>query len=345
MGLKRILLILIVIFTIPAILFNVYSAIDILLPPSLDSLEALDETTVGLFWTEPSDTSLIIQYNIYKSSDGRSFTFLDSASVGNTKYVDSGLNPSTYTYYMASMGSKNESPPSKLLSITLGGLNSLAEPPTIIGIKSDGIDQLIVVWEEPKDTSVIISYNIERVSDKEIDFSLAGSVPVGTTFFADTKLATSTKYTYRVISIDNAGNPSKPSNEFTGVVNIDQTDLTAKGVILEPNPTNSFNKLQKEIVVQTVELFNVDPSIIDLMINDVENVKLNAYEIIKKMLDGSYGSSDELKNAGAFYGQFYIDENNISKFLSDIQEKAKIANGGSNGAGDSPENGVLPTTH
>lgn len=97
--------------------------------------------------------------------------------------------------------------------------------------------------------------------------------------------------------------------------------------------------------MQTVELFNVDPSIIDLMINDVENVKLNAYEIIKKMLDGSYGSSDELKNAGAFYGQFYIDENNISKFLSDIQEKAKIANGGSNGAGDSPENGVLPTTH
>lgn len=217
----------------------------------------------------------------------------------------------------------------------------MPEPPIIVGLKTNGVDELTVVWNEPADTTNFVSYEIERrIQDKE-DFTVIASVSVGVTDYTDTKLTQGVIYTYRISSTNDVGT-GKPSNEVSGVTSIDTTVLDSTGQTLEPDTENKFSKLESEIISQTIEMFHIKPSIVDSIISDLDSTKLNVYQVIDKMLDGSYGTDPELKDAGAFYGANYIDTNDLQKFLSELEDKARIANGGSNGKGDNPKHGVPP---
>ena len=244
----------------------------------------------------------------------------------------------TYTYYLTSFGGFGETAGSNTLSATTGG-KGLPEPPTIFALKSSGTDSISIFWDEPKDTTNFVSYEIERrIQDKEA-FSTIASVSVGTVDFTDTKLTQGLTYTYRISSTNDVGT-GKPSNEVSGVASVDTTVLDSAGKTLEPDAQNKFSKEESEVISQTIEMFNVQPDIIDTIISDLDSNKINAYQVIEKMLDGSYGTDQELIDAGKFYGANYIDTNDLQKFLKELEKKVAIAIGGSDGKGDNPRHGI-----
>jgi hypothetical protein len=300
--------------------------------PNLINATSLDEYTVLLTWKEPLDNSLIENYIIYRD-DGTGFDAVGKEPVNSTSFYDFGLKPDlSYSYYITSFSSTEESAPSNILTI-LPTAKSFPEPPMIIELKSSGIDEITVIWEEPTDTKNIVSYEIERrIQDKE-EFLKIASVKVGTTDYIDTKLTVGTVYSYRILSMDDLGQLGIPSNVFSGVSSIDLTTLDSVGKTVEPDPANTFSTFDVDIIAQTIELFNVNTNSMDLIILDIKQSKLNAYEIITKMSDGSYDATDEMKNAGAFYGSIYLESNDISKFISIIQEETRIAVDGSSGLG------------
>jgi hypothetical protein len=54
------------------------------------------------------------------------------------------------------------------------------------------------------------------------------------------------------------------------------------------------------------------------------------------MNNGSYSSSQAMKNAGAYYGTKYLIFQNVNDFIGNVTDDVVIALGGSNGTGDTP---------
>lgn len=327
MGLKKLLITLIAIAIITITFHDSFEAIDILQAPILSSAVSLDEYTVLLKWIEPIDASLIETYVIYRDDIA-----VGKEPVKSTSFYDFGLKPDvSYRYYMKSFSSTGEESIQSNIVNILPTSKNLPTPPVIIGLKSSGIDEITVVWEEPTDTKNIISYDIEgRIQEKE-EFILISSVPVGTTDFTDTKLQQEIVYSYRIFSKNILGQTGIPSNIYSGISSIDLVKLDSVGKSLEPDPENKFSIDDSQIIAQTIELFNVNTQSMDTIINDININKLNAYQIIEKMNDGSYDNSQEMKNAGAFYGGIYLESNDITQFILIIQEKTRVAIEGSTG--------------
>jgi len=307
------------------------------MPPVLTSAVAITPFAVDLTWTEPPDISDITQYTVFR--DGSQ---VGTVPVGQTTFRDTGLSPNTpYIYFVIARGVSGQSLPSNSLSvITPPAGGSTANPPRIFLINSNGIDTLRIAWDEPPDTSIITTYRIERRDITDPIMRMVGTVPVGTTTFSNSGLQQSITYTYRVISIDTGGLFSIPSNAISGVASIDETILINTGQVLEPNPTNNFIKVNREHFSQNVEMLDVPPPIINQIINDMDVNRLNAYQIIQKMKNAVYGNFDELRNAGNLYGQNYIDTNDLTRFIDELEDKTRSASGGSNGEGDNPDHAV-----
>ena len=78
-----------------------------------------------------------------------------------------------------------------------GQLVALPESPSIISL----------TWQESTDNDLVVRYEIYR------DEVYIGLVAADTTAYASTGLAAETRYCYKVIAVDRAGNESLPSNE------------------------------------------------------------------------------------------------------------------------------------
>jgi len=193
-----------------------------------------------------------------------------------------------------------------------------SNPPEIQRIDTLNSTSLRVEWatlpnENPDDISQII---VQRSIG--INFLTIGNLTSSVQSFDDTGLTPQTIYNYRLKAKLSGGGFSNPSDIFSGSTPADPTTLTVQGTIIEPTPTNSFSIGDSQVIAQTIELFNVNTQSMDTIINDIEVNRLNAYQIITKMNDGSYDSSQKMKNAGAFYGTIYLDANNISVFINTV---------------------------
>jgi len=193
-----------------------------------------------------------------------------------------------------------------------------SNPPEIQRVDTLNSTSLRVEWatlpnENPDDISQII---VQRSIG--INFLTIGNLTSSVQSFDDTGLTPQTIYNYRLKAKLSGGGFSNPSDIFSGSTPADPTTLTVQGTIIEPTPTNSFSIGDSQVIAQTIELFNVNTQSMDTIINDIEVNRLNAYQIITKMNDGSYDSSQKMKNAGAFYGTIYLDANNISVFINTV---------------------------
>ena len=193
-----------------------------------------------------------------------------------------------------------------------------SNPPEIQRVDTLNSTSLRLEWENetnenPDDISQII---IQRSIG--IDFLTIGNLTSSVQSFDDTGLTQQTIYNYRLKAKLSGGGFSNPSDIFSGSTPADPTTLTVQGAIIEPTQTNSFSTGDSQVIAQTIELFNVNTQSMDTIINDIEVNRLNAYQIITKMNDGSYDSSQKMKNAGAFYGTIYLDANNISVFINTV---------------------------
>ena len=212
--------------------------------------------------------------------------------------------------------------------------------PTIESLDLISPSQIRVSWIIPQDTSEISKFIVER--DNGTGFKVIASVIKTTSNFDDTNLPAKKIIKYRIISNFTNGGISNPSITIKGATPPTTTELRSFGTVLEPNPLNSFTTIERQIFAQTIENYNIPSNFVNLVINDMEINRLNAYQSIDKMNNGSYGVSQELKNAGAYYGTRYIEINNISQFLQKISDEIILARGGSNGTGNNPLHGVPP---
>jgi len=193
-----------------------------------------------------------------------------------------------------------------------------SNPPEIQRVDTLNSTSLRLEWENetnenPDDISQII---VQRSIG--INFLTIGNLTSSVQSFDDTGLTQQTIYNYRLKAKLSGGGFSNPSDIFSGSTPADPTTLTVQGAIIEPTQTNSFSTGDSQVIAQTIELFNVNTQSMDTIINDIEVNRLNAYQIITKMNDGSYDSSQKMKNAGAFYGTIYLDANNISVFINTV---------------------------
>src|SRR3990170_4302512 len=192
-----------------------------------------------------------------------------------------------------------------------------SSPPVIQNVDTLSNTSLRLGWvneiQNPDDIAeIIIQRNVGP------DFITVATLPSFTGSYDDTGLTPQTIYNYRLKAKLSGGGFSNPSDIFAGSTPANPTTLTIQGAIIEPTPTNSFSEGDSQIIAQTIELFNVNSPSMDTIINDINVNRLNAYQIITKMNDGSYDNTQKMKNAGAFYGTIYLNSNNISVFINNV---------------------------
>ncbi len=162
--------------------------------------------------------------------------------------------------------------------------------------------------------------NIIIQKENGTDFTNIGTVSNTIFAFNDTGLQEQNIFNYRITGQITNGF-ALPSLTLTGATPPSTLNLNGNGTILESNSTNSFTVLESGVIAQTIELFNVNSTSMQLILNDIDSQKLNAYQIINKMNNGSYDNTSKMRNAGAFYGNIYLEILDIDQFISDIADR------------------------
>lgn len=213
----------------------------------------------------------------------------------------------------------------------------IPKPPIIEEIDTLSPSSIKINWSNAN-----LHEHIKRILIQRNDgsgFVTIGNVTNTTTSFIATNLDEGEIYSFRLVG---QGSFTNPSDILQGATPPSIQSIIGNGTTIEPNSTNSLTKQQKETFSQTIEHFNVTSSIIDQVITDIEINKLNTYQVIVKMINGTYGSEQRILDTGAYYGTRYVEQGNVTQFLNLVDYEVKIALGNSNGTGDNTNIGVKP---
>ena len=193
---------------------------------------------------------------------------------------------------------------------------------------------LRLTWEGDEVDAEITDIIIQKGNGT--GFLNVGNVSIAVSTFDYTGLLSNKIIKYRLLGMLTNGF-SKPSNEFSGATPPSSAEINGNGTIIEPNPSNTFTLLQKQILVNTIQHYNITTSELNSIFSDIDTNQLNMYQIIDKMNNGSYSSSQEMTNAGAYYGTKYLIFLDINDFIDNVTNDVILALGGSNGTGDNPQ--------
>ena len=212
--------------------------------------------------------------------------------------------------------------------------------PPIESLELLTVSSIRVTWLSEDVDGEISDIIIQRMDGT--DFISVGNVSSATTTFDDTGLDEQKIIDYRLQGMLSGGGFSSASKVITGATPPSSTTINSNGTVIEPSASNSLSLLDKQIFTHTVEHYNITTAEVGQIFTDIDTNQLNLYEIIDKMNNGSYSSSQEMRNAGAFYGTKYLLFQDISDFIGNVTQNVVIALGGSNGTGDNPNFGVDP---
>ncbi len=168
---------------------------------------------VALLWNASTDNVAVTGYNVYRGT-----TLVTTVGSAVTSYTDTGLAPGSYTYTVrATDAAANLSDPSNAVSATVVDSQKPTPPGTLTA--TAGPRQVALSWQASSDNVGVTGYRVLR-----------GGVQVGTvggtvTSYTDPNLAAGT-YSYTVVAVDAAANPSDPSNSASATV----PDTTKPGV-------------------------------------------------------------------------------------------------------------------
>ncbi len=208
---------------------------------------------------------------------------------------------------------------------------------TISIIDTLSSSSLRLSWEGDEIDAEINDIIIQRLNGT--DFLNVGNVSTAVSTFDDSGLGSNSIFEYRLIGMLTSGF-SKPSNEVSGATPPTSAEINGNGTIVEPNANNSFSLLEKQILVNTIQHYDITTSELNSIFTDIDTNQLNMYQIIDKMNNGTYSSSQEMTNAGAYYGTKYLIILDINDFIGNVTTDVILALGGSNGTGDDPQFGV-----
>ena len=178
---------------------------------------ASSSSQIGLIWTASTDNVGVTGYDIERCAGASCTTFAQIGTTsGTTTFADSGLTASTAFRYRvrASDAAGNLSAYSNIASATTSASSDTQAPtaPSSLVATASSSSQIGLSWAASADNVGVTGYRIERcVGASCTAFAQIGTT-TGATTFADTGLAASTDYRYRIRAADLAGNLSVYSN-------------------------------------------------------------------------------------------------------------------------------------
>jgi autotransporter-associated beta strand protein len=174
----------------------------------------VDDDSIQLEWDDNADADLD-GYNVYRSTVPGfipTATDLIASLVSDSEYLDNGLDSSVLYYYIATAVDVDgkESTPS---------LPAQATPkptaPTALTATAVSSTHINLNWADNPETD-LLSYKIYRGLNSGFALdgeSLIATIPATTSTFLDEGRTAGETYYYRVLTVDNAGGGSLPSDE------------------------------------------------------------------------------------------------------------------------------------
>lgn len=208
----------------------------VVLPLAPDELAATvaSSTSVKLSWTDHADNET--GFEIERSSDGVTFSYLASVSANVTQYTDIGLESGTrYDYRVAARGKDGNSG----YSDTAAATPQLMLPAAPAGLTAvAGKTSITLKWTDESDNET--GFGIERSQDG-ITFAAIKTVAAGTVTYEDGPLASSTTYDYRIQAVGRDGNSgysdtataTTPAKVPDAPGNLSATGFSATGILLQ----------------------------------------------------------------------------------------------------------------
>ncbi|NIV60222.1 MAG: hypothetical protein GWN52_03415, partial [Gemmatimonadetes bacterium] len=196
-------------------------------PPTAVDAEASD-ARAHLTWEYPPYTGeqgdYTIGFHVERSGDQGPFRRLTDLPIvrddlGRLEYYDDDArNGTTYRYRVVAVGiAGRESEP--VLSPPVTPIDETAPtPPTGLEIQV-GDGQALLVWQLPPELDVA-GFHVERAPGLNEPFQRLNPqlVPAQSPRWLDTTAVGATRYFYRVLAVDSAGNESRPSSGAMAVV-------------------------------------------------------------------------------------------------------------------------------
>lgn len=166
--------------------------------------------TASLSWTAATDDIGVVRYNVHRSSTP-GFTPTAANRVGqtnSTSFPDNGVAAGTWYYKVtAEDAAGNVGPPSTEATATVSADTTPPSVPSGLQTTAVGDTSIGLSWSASSDDVAVAGYRVSR------NGSQVGTP--GSTSFIDTGLLPNTSYTYTVLAVDAAGNPSGPSAPLT----------------------------------------------------------------------------------------------------------------------------------
>jgi len=160
---------------------------------------------INLTWSAPVGAA---GYNIYRSTtSGSGYELLNAMPVGDTNYIDSGLNDGTTYYYVVTAlnGNGQES----ACSAECSAVPWIAAP-VVVSISAEA-GQATLTWDGP---STAVAFNVYCSTTSGKGYQLVNPSPIVGANFTDTGLIDGTTYYYVVTALNAAGQESAYSWEF-----------------------------------------------------------------------------------------------------------------------------------
>ena len=193
------------------------------------SVTSVSSTQLNLKWSANKENDFS-HYNVYKGTKASYTVILGTTPpVGTSStntYSSTGLNPSTTYYYKVAavdkaghIGPVSSTKSGKTKSGPGGSGNDSTPPAQVKGLTVNTVStsQLNLAWNQNQESD-FNHYNIYESTTSGFSVTPGVTPPAGTSTansYSSTGLSPSTKYSYRVAAVDNAGNIGPLSSQVS----------------------------------------------------------------------------------------------------------------------------------
>lgn len=244
-------------------------------------------SVINLNWTDnaTNETSYLVQRSLSSASG---FVTIAALSANATSYSNTGLAASTTYYYrIKASNSGVNSANSNIAAATTAPLTIPTAPSNLTAV-ANGCNTILLNWVDNSTTET--SFKIKRSTTQNGSYTTIATVAANSTSFTNTALVNGTKYYYRVMAVNSAGN-STLSNKAnaTAACLIEQSSKQLNPALtMYPNP--SADGIVNLILPETAAL-PAELKVYSLTGQLVIHMQLNEYQnsiLTEDLLTGLY---------------------------------------------------------
>jgi len=190
------------------------------LPPAVVLAKAPTGDSVYLNWLPSESTLGAVNYRVWRSSDGVTYTAIatTTAGVNECSYVDTGLGSSTrYWYAVSTIDPRGESSLSDTSSATWAYTAPITtRADRVLGVSATGLDDTVYLSWQDASNPAVVGYVVLRGSASLSTMTTITAIPTTTTAYFDLTALNGEKYYYQVAAVDASGVVGMPSVEAQG---------------------------------------------------------------------------------------------------------------------------------